>query len=151
METVVLSKLIKKNGAVKIPALQGGTETELNILRSAIDKIICHLKNLQDLHQRCQVAGTENENLRWGKGLVNILQKGKANLPSSSTGIERGIKEIGLSPRTVRLLESVGINTLDQLRRCSLAGLRKEARFGIKTIHDIETVLLKYSANNAGN
>ena len=150
MEAVVLSKLVKKKGHAKIPALQGGIETELNILRSAIDKIIVYLKKLQDSNQRYQVAGKENENLRKANGLINVSRAGKTKHLSSSV-MERNIREIGLSPRTARLLESAGINTLEQLRKSSLSHLRNQARFGVKTIHDIETILLKYSTNKAGN
>ena len=139
MESKVLSNLLLTKAS-----FSADSGSDMAVLNKAIDKIVCHVKSLQLQSQKYQQVVLENHNLK--SGLRNLI-KTPENSPAKDVPpkIDRPIDEIGLSTRTVRLLRSYGIDTLEQLRACHLSRLRNQARVGVKTIHEIETILLTYS------
>lgn len=151
MESIVLGRVVRKKYNVTPSFSPPVMEAELNILSSGIDKIVGHIKNLHDQTQRYHAIVEQNKHSTPGPHSQLNIPCNENNKYKSSRCIDRPIDEIGLSRRTARLLKSVGINTLEQLGKCSLPGLRRQARFGVKTIHEIETVLLKYGTAPAGN
>jgi hypothetical protein len=145
MENITLSKLLKKKSALGNGSLAGDMEYAMGILNSAMDKIVCQIKVLQVENQRYHLVVAENCRLKKG---INNLEKvseydNNFTLPLK---MNRSINDIGLSKRTVRILQSLGIDTLEKLGACSLSRLQKKQRIGVKTVHDIETVLSKYLA-----
>lgn len=143
MESVVLSKLLRQKYTTSNHTLPGDTQYGMAVLNSAIDKIVCQIKTLQIENQKYHSVIAQNRHLKNGlSSLIRISEQG--NNSSLPLKIERSINDVGLSKRAVRLLQSLGVDTLEKLRSCSLARLRNQGRIGVKTIHDIETILSKY-------
>ena len=138
MESKVLADLL-----VRKASLSNDIYSDLSILNRAVDKIVCHVKNLQVQGQKYDAVMTENHNLKVGlRNLIRIPDEADSNCISIT--VERSIDEVGLSKRTVRLLKSYGIDTLTELKACQLSMLRGQKRVGVKTIHEIETILSSY-------
>ena len=148
MESIVLSELLKTKYRPGNNSQPVNPQYGMDVLNRAIDKIVCLIKTWQIQDQKYQSVIAENHRLKSGlRGLMKISETaGNSPLPLK---LDRVISEIGLSQRTVRLLRSVGINTLQQLRSCTLSRLRNQPGVGVKMIHEIETILLKYSAQAA--
>ena len=143
MESVVLSKLLRKKNALDNGSLTGNSEGLIAILNSAMDKIVYQIKILQVENQKYHWVVAENHRLK--KGLNNLEKVSEQdNTSSLSLKISRSINDIGLSKRASRILQSIGIDTLEKLRTCSLSRLQGQQRIGVKTIHDIENILSKY-------
>lgn len=144
MEAVVISGLVKKKyPSTSYPPSEDFANV-LPVLNGAIDKIICQIKTLQVQGQKYHSVIAENRTLKTGlKGLMNISEP--INKIPEPFNMDRSVNSIGLSKRTVRLLRSSGINTLQQLRSCSLSRLKNQARIGVKTLHEIEAILARYS------
>lgn len=148
METVVLSELLKTKYDSSQRSLLHDSQHEVDLLNKAIDKIVCQVRVLQLQNQKYQSVIIENTRLR--NGLNRLIKNSEPPVTSSfPLKLERLISEIGLSKRTVRILQAVGIDTLGKLRSCSLPGLRDQNRVGVKTIHEIENVLAQYSIQDS--
>ena len=138
MESKVLADLLAKKAG-----LSSELHPDLGVLNRAVDKIVCHVKNLQVQGQKYNAVIAENHNLKVGmRNLMRMPEEIPGNAVSHT--LERSIDEVGLSKRTVRLLRSYGIDTLEALRACPLSRLRNQTRVGVKTIHEIETILSSY-------
>ncbi|MBC7828520.1 MAG: hypothetical protein H7122_12290 [Chitinophagaceae bacterium] len=149
MEAAVISRVVKKKGSPANYSSSSEADDELKVLNVAIDKIICQIRNLQAQGQKYHSVIAENRTLKTGlKGLTNISEKASRNC-LVQVNMDRSVSDIGLSKRTVRLLRSTGIDTLEQLKACSLPRLRNQSRVGVKTLHEIEAVLSSYSIENS--
>jgi hypothetical protein len=143
MESVVLSKLLRKKSALDNGSLTGNSEGLIAVLNSAMDKIVYQIKILQIENQKYHSVVAENHRLK--KGLNNLEKVSEQdNTSSLSLKINRSINDIGLSKRAARILQSIGIDTLEKLRTCSRSRLQGQQKIGVKTIHDIENILSKY-------
>lgn len=150
MESIVLSELLKKKYRSGNNSQPGEPQYGMDVLNKAIDKIVCQVKTWQIQDQKYHSIIAENHRLKSGlRGLMKISEKA-VNFPCPLK-LDRLISDIGLSPRTVRLLRSAGIDTLQQLRSCALSRLRNQAKVGVKTIHEIETILSKYSVHDSNH
>ena len=141
MESRVLKDFVRKSAGCN------DSRSDMTVLNRAIDKIVLKIKDIQLQSQNYRLVVSENNNLK------SVLQSFiRISEPSTKSGfplsIDRPIEEIGLSRRTVRLLKSFGIDTLEQLRASQLSRLRIQARVGVKTIHEIETILSNYSVRS---
>lgn len=146
MESITLSKALKKKSASGNGSLNGDSEFEVTVLNNAIDKIVCQMKIMQGENQRYHTVAEENRRLK--KGLNHPERVSDQDCGSSiSLKMSRSINDIGLPKRAARILQSMGINTLERLRNCSLSRLQNQERIGVKTIHDIEVILSKYSTH----
>ncbi len=141
MESKVLADLFTKQITPSV-----NSQSDMVVLNRAIDKIVCHVKSLQLQGYRYNQVIAENHSLKSGlRNLIKIPEHpGDNRFPPE---IDRPIDGVGLSKRTVRLLKSSGIETLQQLRACQLSRLRSQARVGVKTIHEIEAMLSTYSVH----
>lgn len=138
MESRILAGLLVRNSS-----LSNSKQADLGILSRAVDKIVCHVKNLQEQGQKYNAVIAENDNLK--AGLRTLIRRPEdSSSHYISITVERSIDEVGLSRRTVRLLKSYSVDTLDQLKSCPLSWLRNQRRVGVKTIHEIETILSSY-------
>ena len=142
MEIVVLGKLLNKRN-VPGSLLTEDLKYVMAILNSAVDKIVCQVNKLQTENQKYHSVIAENRNLKNGADSLMKISGDDVNA-SFQLKINRSINDIGLSKRAARLLQSMGIDTLEKLRSCSLPRLRSQGRIGVKTIHDIETILSHY-------
>ena len=148
MEATVISRVVKKKYHSINPLSTEDPEVGFPELNLAIDKIICQVKALQVQSQKYHSVIAENRTLKSGlKGLMNISEEAGNNYPAT-VNMDRSVSSIGLSKRTVRLLRSLGIDTLEQLKTCSLLRLRNQARVGVKTLHEIESILSTYSIHS---
>jgi hypothetical protein len=149
IEVIMLNKLVTSrytSGSTIVSAMQ---ESELKILQSAIDKIIWHINTMNEKGNKYDSLYAKKSSII--KGLPSFIPFSekpgtKANsLPGDKDSLNA---DMGLSARTIRLLKTNGIETLEQLKKCSLHRLRGQDRFGVKTIHEIETALSKYYPDN---
>lgn len=146
MESIVLSELLKKKYGSADTSINAESQEAMGVLNRAIDKIVCQIKTLQIQSQKYHSAMAENHCLKKAmSNLMKISEQGKNS--SLQLKINRSISEIGLSKRTVRLLQSAGIDTLEKLGSCSFSRLRNQDGVGIRTMHEIETALSKYSVS----
>lgn len=145
MESVVLSRFVHKKYKSGAEMLSDNPNLALPLLNSAIDKILCEVKKLQLQSQKCDALSSENEALK--SGLRNLIKDDSSKGAIISSPINRLIEDIGLSGRTVRILKTTGIDTLEKLRTCSLFRLRNHPGIGVKAIHEIQTALSKYSVD----
>ncbi len=143
MESMVLSKILKTKIARDRGSLAGNSEYPLSVLNSAIDKIVLRIKTMQTENQKYHSILTENRRLKNGGNKQEKVSE-QANTTFPSFKMNRSINEIGLSRRAARILQSIGIDTLEKLRACSLSRLQNQQRIGVKTLHDIEAILSKY-------
>ena len=143
MESITLSRVLKRKYAVDKPHTEEVSVHELELLNSAVDKIVCLVKSMQLQNQKYQAIIEENQSLK--SGLRTLIKGSPDNSRPTTIDIDRPIEEVGLSKRTVRILKAVGIDTLQQLRDCSITRLQAHSRIGVKTLHEIELSLANYT------
>lgn len=144
-ESAVVSKLFRRKGVFGGKLIRSESEFEMALLNSAVDKIVCQIQTLQLDNQKSHSVVGNNHGPRKGANSekrVSIRNNSSGSLPE----ISRSINDIGLTKRAARILQSMGIDTLGKLRTCSLSHLYKQERIGVKTIHDIETILSTFAA-----
>jgi hypothetical protein len=145
IEVIMLNKLVTTRYTTGSTIVSAMHESELRMLQSAIDKIICHINTMNEKGNKYDSLCAKRSSITKGlAGFIAVSKKPGTKADSLPGEVERLDNHIGLSARTVRLLKTSGIETLEQLRKCSLHWLRGQDRIGVKTIHEIETALSRY-------